>query len=201
MEIVKWILVAILGYGLGNISTGVIISRLVAKQDVRSQGSGGTGTTNMFRLLGMKASLLTMVGDMLKAIAASLIGKLLCGDVGGLLGGVLAVAGHNWPVVLGFRGGKGIAATAGALIVNQPWLALVLVPLALVGIRLIGIVSLVSLGGITVYLILTFIFYWGNWPFCLFALLLWGMAFYSHRANIKRILDGTEKNNRLNFSK
>lgn len=197
----KYILVGVIGYLLGNISTGVIISRLIAKEDVRKQGSGNAGTTNMFRMLGMKASLLTMVGDMLKAVLASLIGIWVAGEVGGLVGGLLAVAGHNWPVFLGFKGGKGIAATAGTMFVNQPILALILVPLAILSIRIIGIVSVVSLCGVTLYMVLTLIFSWGNWPMCVFAVLLWAMAFYSHRANIVRILNGTEKNNRLNFKK
>lgn len=205
LEIAKWILTILVGYFLGNISFGVILSNLIAKQDVRSQGSGSTGTTNMFRMLGMKASLMTLVGDLIKALLASLVGRLLLGDLGSLAGGLMAVAGHNWPIIYRFKGGKGIAATAGAILGNQPLFAIILLPLALVSIRLIGIVSIVSLGAVSVYTIGIFITHfalgWYEWPTLIFAVLLLFMAFFSHRSNIKRLMDGTEKNNRLDFSK
>ncbi len=201
VEILKWVFVGLAGYFLGNFHTGILISKAIAHQDVRSQGSGNAGTTNMFRMLGMKASLLTLVGDMLKAVLASLIGLWLLGEYGALLGGALCTAGHNWPVLLKFKGGKGIACTAGTLLVTEPIVALILLPLSLVAIRIIGIVSVVSIGAVSIALAMTFVMKWGNWPYIVYIVALWAMAIFSHRANIKRLIAGTEKNNRLNFSK
>jgi glycerol-3-phosphate acyltransferase PlsY len=152
-------------------------------------------------MLGMKFSLLTLLGDMFKAATASLLGLWLLGEYGALLGGAAAVAGHNWPAALKFQGGKGIAATAGTLLISQPIVALILLPLSLLAIRLIGIVSVVSMGAVTLALIMTCAMKWGDWPYIAYITLLWAMAIFSHRANIRRLIDGTEKNNRLDFRK
>ncbi len=196
-----WLAVGLIGYLLGNIHASVILSRAIAKRDVRGQGSGNPGTTNVFRMMGMKFSFITLAGDMLKAVLASLLGLWLLGEYGALLGGAMAVAGHNWPLVLKFKGGKGIAATAGTLLVCEPVVALILLPLALAAIRVIGIVSIVSMGAVSIALIMTFVMKWGDWPYIAYIIALWAMAIFSHRANIGRLIDGTEKNNRLNFRK
>ena len=100
------ILVNVIGYLLGSISTGVVISKALSKTDIRTHGSGNAGTTNMLRVLGRKAALLTFIGDMLKGIIAVFIGKwLVGGELGGLLGVVGAVLGHYYPLYFGFKGG------------------------------------------------------------------------------------------------
>lgn len=116
---VKLLVIAVCGYMLGNISAGMIISNHLAKIDIRQHGSKSTGATNMFRVLGAKASLLTLFGDALKGALACLLGLWLLGrdgvtlggvflegPIGVYLGGVCAVLGHMWPVVYKFRGGK-----------------------------------------------------------------------------------------------
>ena len=115
-------LTLLLGYLLGSISTGVVLSRLFGHTDIRSQGSGNSGTTNMLRVMGKKFALLTLAGDMLKGILAVLIGKALVGGVSGeILGAFGAILGHNFPVFFGFKGGKGIATSFGCLLVVFPW--------------------------------------------------------------------------------
>ena len=119
------LIVIVAGYLLGSISTGVVLSRLFAKTDIRSQGSGNAGTTNMLRVLGRKMALLTFIGDMLKGIIAVFIGKwLIGGELGGLLGVVGAVLGHYYPLYFGFKGGKGIATSFGSLLFVFPVQAL-----------------------------------------------------------------------------
>jgi glycerol-3-phosphate acyltransferase PlsY len=199
--VLPWVFVGVAGYFLGNIHTGIIISRLIAKQDVRDQGSGNAGTTNMFRMLGMKASLLTLLGDMLKAILAGLIGLFVLGEYGALLGGAACVVGHNWPVLLGFRGGKGIAATAGTLLISEPIVFLIMFPLALLFIGIIKVVSIVSIVAVSLCVVLTFVTRWGDWPHIAYIVALWAMAIFSHRSNIKRLMDGTEFERKLDFSK
>ena len=103
---VKLILTLVIGYLLGSISTGVIISRVFGHKDIRSEGSGNSGTTNMLRVMGKKYALLTFVGDLLKGIVAVLIGKAWLGtQAGEIVGAFGAILGHNFP--LRFQGRKG----------------------------------------------------------------------------------------------
>lgn len=109
-ENVKLVLTLIIGYLLGSISTGVIVSRVFGHKDIRSEGSGNSGTTNMLRVMGKKYALLTFAGDLFKGIAAVLIGKAWLGtQAGEIVGAFGAILGHNFPLYFGFKGGKGIA--------------------------------------------------------------------------------------------
>ena len=102
----KIILTVLIGYLLGSISTGVVLSKLFANTDIRTQGSGNAGTTNMLRILGRRMALFTFIGDMLKGIIAVFIGKALVGGAfGGMLGVTGAVLGHYYPLYFGFKGG------------------------------------------------------------------------------------------------
>ena len=96
--------------------------------DVRKHGSGGTGATNMLRTYRLKAALLTFAGDAAKAALAVLLGRYLAGFEGGCVAAVFAIVGHMWPLYFGFRGGKGIACTVGAIAVLYP---ILLVPLVI----------------------------------------------------------------------
>ena len=102
-ENVKLVLTLIIGYLLGSISTGVIVSRVFGHKDIRSEGSGNSGTTNMLRVMGKKYALLTFAGDLFKGIAAVLIGKTWLGtQAGEIVGAFGAILGHNFPLYFGF---------------------------------------------------------------------------------------------------
>ena len=124
----RYILCAAAAYLLGSISTGVLLSRRLFHDDVRKHGSGGTGATNMLRTYRLKAALLTFAGDAAKAALAVLLGRYLAGFEGGCVAAVFAIVGHMWPLYFGFRGGKGIACTVGAIAVLYP---ILLVPLVI----------------------------------------------------------------------
>ena len=113
----RYILCAAAAYLLGSISTGVLLSRRLFHDDVRKHGSGGTGATNMLRTYRLKAELLNFAGDAAKAALAVLLGRYLAGFEGGCVAAVFAIVGHMWPLYFGFRGGKGIACTVGAIAV------------------------------------------------------------------------------------
>ena len=113
----RYILCAAAAYLLGSISTGVLLSHRLFHDDVRKHGSGGTGATNMLRTYRLKAALLTFAGDAAKAALAVLLGRYLAGFEGGCVAAVFAIVGHMWPLYFGFRGGKGIACTVGAIAV------------------------------------------------------------------------------------
>ena len=98
MNWLRYFLVAVIAYLLGNFSTGVVVSKAFAHTDIRTQGSGNAGATNVLRTYGWLPSVLTLVGDALKAIIAALLGRAIAGDTGMQIAGVATVIGHNWPV-------------------------------------------------------------------------------------------------------
>ena len=198
----KYVLIALIGYALGNISVGIIIARLYGIKDIRKVGSGNAGTTNVLRNLGWVPSVMTLAGDCLKALIAALIGQLLCGDVGAVVGGTFAMLGHDFPAAFKFRGGKGIASALGMILIVEPLVALAL---TIVVIVIAGTTGYVSLGSVTV----CFLYPVGiaiakagdpcfgvHMAFAVFAALL---SLFQHRKNIQRLMKGEE--NRLDFSK
>ncbi len=193
------LIVIVAGYLLGSISTGVVLSRLFAKTDIRSQGSGNAGTTNMLRVLGRKMALLTFIGDMLKGIIAVFIGKwLIGGELGGLLGVVGAVLGHYYPLYFGFKGGKGIATSFGSLLFVFPVQALLAFAVFLI---LVAVTHYISVGSIAAAITLPLLIVITRFQeptlwiitVCIGASVVW-----RHRANIKRLMNHTE--NKLDFS-
>ena len=193
------ILTVVVGYLLGSISTGVVISKLVARKDIRTEGSGNAGTTNMLRVLGRKMALFTFIGDMLKGIIAVLIGKMLVGgEFGGVLGSAGALIGHTYPLFFGFKGGKGIATGFGSLLFVFPLQALAAFTLFLI---LVFVTHYVSVGSIAAafalptFVLLTHL----DQP------LLWCITYvaglfviWNHRGNIKRLLAHSER--KLDFN-
>lgn len=202
MKVLMYIIAAVIGYLLGNFSTGLIIGRCFGKIDIREHGSGNAGTTNVLRTLGWFPSILTLVGDALKAVLASLIGKWLGGEIGMIVGGLFCIIGHNWPVFFHFRGGKGIASTLGMVIVCHHWWALALFLPWLAIVALTRYVSVASIAMSFIYPVITAVVFW-NHPYgaahiiaiCVMAV----SAVFSHRANISRLIHGNE--NRLDFAK
>ena len=198
----KIILVLIIGYLLGSLNTSILVGKLYGT-DIRKHGSGNAGMTNTLRTLGKVAALLVIIGDMLKGILAFIIGNLIINSIppeisidvigiGGMAGGIAAIAGHNWPLYFGFKGGKGIL-TSFSVVLMMDWK----LGLILLGIFLIIVVStrFVSLGSIIASIAFPITaFIKGNGiVFTVFAALLAVLATIMHRSNIKRLLTGTER--------
>ena len=194
-----YLLAALIGYALGNISTGIIVGKSTANVDIRQHGSGNAGTTNMLRTLGWLPSVLTLIGDVLKALAAGLIGRAVAGENGAVIGGIFAVVGHNWPAALGFKGGKGIAASLGAILVVDPAMGFIMLGIQIIILAATRYMSVASIFTTTLYMVSTLIFRFGRWDLFALSVAVWGLALYSHKANIIRLKNGTE--NRLDFSK
>lgn len=189
----KFILIAIISYLIGNISFAYILGKLFEKKDVREYGSGNAGATNALRTFGKKIGAMTLIGDALKGVAAVLIGRQLGGQDGAYLAGALVIIGHNWPALLKFRGGKGVAATIGVMIVINPFLTSLCVVLGIIIIIFTKTVSLGSIIGISLAPIVAVVFVR---PFDLqlfiFCLFIAGMSVFRHKSNIKRLLEGKE---------
>ena len=197
----RYAVIVVAGYLLGNISMGLIVSERY-HMDIREHGSGNAGTTNVLRTLGWLPSVLTLVGDVLKSFLACMLGKWLAGAPGLLVGGFMAVVGHNWPAFSGFRGGKGMAASLGIIFALSWQMALGFLGLEVLVAALTGYVSVASLTTAVAFPIVMGIVYRNSpdfWMYFIFAILLAAAAIFSHRANIRRLLSGTE--NRLNFKK
>lgn len=195
---IKYAIVIVISYLLGSLNFAIIFSKAFLKTDVRDYGSGNAGSTNAYRLMGGKRTVLVMLGDILKGVVAALLAGALFGElhqfggIGKLVAGVAVVLGHVFPVYFGFKGGKGVL-TAAAM-------------LALFDVRVVGIVLAVfliavlltryiSLGSILAAFSLPFamlLLYGWNLPYIVIGLCLGAFVIYLHRANIRRLLSGTE---------
>ncbi len=186
---VPFILVLI-AYLLGNFSTAFIVGKFVGKIDIRNHGSGNAGSTNVFRTLGLKAGLMAFIGDSLKGVLAVYLARRFGGDTVALVAGVAAIVGHNWPAVLKFKGGKGIATSIGVVLMIHPSSALICIGIGVIILILFKYVSLASVSAIA--LLPIFIYPQGR-DYLIFSIIISIMAIYRHRGNIQRLIDGTEK--------
>ena len=135
-----------IGYLLGSLPFGLIIAWMAKRVDVRDYGSGKTGMTNVLRTVGVKAAALSMALDMGKSILAVILARVFFDEPAAeVAAAVAALIGHNWPVYVGFRGGRGTASGLGGLFILSPWAGLVA---ALVGVTTIATTRWVSLGSI-----------------------------------------------------
>lgn len=196
----KIILSIVIGYALGNVSTGLIISKLGSGMDIRDAGSGNAGATNVLRTLGWMPSLLTFVGDALKGVLAALIGMWLCGQTGIICGGLASIIGHNWPAAFGFKGGKGISTSFGVILVLQPYDAPWLLLVMAIALYFTKTVSIGSICAAATYAIINiFQTMLSNTPVFVFSVIVAVMAIFQHRANISRLIKHSE--NSLDFKK
>lgn len=193
------LLSAIVGYFIGCISFGYIAGKIFKGRDIRDVGSGNAGTANVIRNFGWVPGLITFAGDVLKGVAASLIGFGLAGWEGACIGGLMAVIGHILPFYLKFKGGKGVATSFGVFLVIMSWQALIVFALCVVLIAVTKTMSVGSLAGTALMGILSWVFYLTQWwlPITsiwvpLTSTVLFVLVFYSHRANIKRLAEGKE---------
>jgi acyl phosphate:glycerol-3-phosphate acyltransferase len=187
-----YLLCTVIGYILGCFSTAYIVGRVFGNLDIHEHGSGNVGTTNIMRTLGIKAGIITFIGDAFKGVLAVWIGQWIGHEIGGYICGIAAVIGHTWPIFLKFKGGKGIATSLGTILALQPIIALIMLIVAIGLIALTRYVSLASVGGALAFPIISIITKWDNKPLIVFSLLLGFMAVYKHKENIKRLIQGKE---------
>lgn len=189
--LIKYILVSVAAYLLGNFATAYLVAKAAGKIDIREHGSGNAGSTNVFRVLGAKAAALVFLGDALKGVAAVLLGKYLGGSYGELLAGILVVIGHNWPLLLGGKGGKGIATTIGVMLAIDPLIVAFIVAIGVVLIAITRYVSLASVTGVIIFPV-SMIVTQKPMEYIVFSVVLSAMALYKHRPNIERLIQGSE---------
>lgn len=186
------LLVVGIAYLLGSISFSYWITKILLGTDIRLHGSKNAGATNMLRTVGKGPALAVFLLDMLKGMAAVGIAWSLIGEPFWMMSaGIAAIVGHNWPVFLGFRGGKGIATTIGVTTLLTFAAALSAGIVAIIAILVTRYVSLGSLLFATGLPIAIFLF---NYPtsYVYLSLVITVMAFIRHSTNIKRLLQGKE---------
>lgn len=189
----------IVSYLLGCINGAYIFSKSVKNEDIRTYGSGNAGATNALRTYGFFSGALVFVIDFLKGVVT--IGLCYIFKQSSfviLLCALLCVAGHNWPVFMGFKGGKGVSASAGILVMVDYKLALVAI---LIGVILALITRMVSVGSLTALTLsaIFFIVFRVDIFYIILACILCVLSIYQHRKNIVRIIHGNE--NKLTFGK
>lgn len=206
------IISAVVSYLLGSLNFGIIISKSLNKDDVRSHGSGNAGSTNMLRNYGKKYAVMTIIGDMLKVAVAIIIsfiivrkmGNISLAENGGayILGidarmftksfsGLFCVLGHIFPCFFGFKGGKGVA-TAGGMVFMIDWrIALILLAIFAIIVLITKYVSLGSIAMAVFYPVFIFIFY-KSLPLALLSLIFTLIVLLAHRENIKKLINHTE---------
>lgn len=201
--VISIVITAVIAYLLGNLNGAVVVSRIVAHEDVRTKGSGNAGLTNFTRNYGAHTSVFVILIDVGKAVAACLIGGLLLKSHGHYtdgvaLGGLFVILGHDFPALLGFKGGKGILSGVTVALMLDWRIGLFVFGIFLVAYFL---TKYVSLGSVLSSGSFGFFYAWAHWGegwfpivvgFCLSGLIVW-----MHRGNIVRLVKGEERKTNL----
>ncbi len=187
----------LIGYLCGCIQSAYLIGKFVGKIDIREVGSGNAGTTNIMRTLGKKAGFATFFLDILKTFLAAIIAHLIFKEqeyiLVALYAGLGVIIGHNWPIFLGFKGGKGVACTLAAVFVLLDWRIMLIAYSLCAIVLLIG--KMVSLASISfaISLPILFVIFGYQTEAVIMSVIFMAFIVLRHISNIKRILNGTER--------
>ncbi len=192
-----YVLIIVLAYLIGCVSSAYIISKALFGIDIRTQGSKNAGTTNALRTFGFKAGLVTFLGDYFKGTIAVLLAIFIAykghldADLAKYIAALAVVAGHNWPVFLKFKGGKGVATTYGAMLAIAPLPTLASMLFFIIIVLVTKYVSVASICGVCLFPVLMYMRsdYVGVWVCILLSI----SVIYKHKENIKRLLKGQER--------
>ena len=201
---IRFLATALVGYFLGNLNGAFIMYRLLTHEDIRKSGSGNAGLTNFMRNFGPSKAVWVLVIDIGKAVLACLLGKLMLAPLGmpmaGLMVGALAVSlGHDFPALLGFHGGKGIVCGFSVALCADWRCALIILAIFVVTMFITRYVSLSSVLGAVGFCISFLVLHWHEPVVAVLGVAIGLLAIFMHRANIKRLIAGTEK--KATFSK
>lgn len=185
-----WVLALLLGYALGSVPWGLLLTKAAGLGDIREIGSGNIGATNVLRTGNKGLAAATLVLDAAKGAVALLLAQWLWGPEAGLVGGFGAMLGHAFPVWLGFKGGKGVATGGGVLLAASWWLGLATLAVWLAVVAATRISSAGALAACVATPVIALLA--GRADLALFAAGIAALVVIRHRANIARLLAGTE---------
>lgn len=188
------LLVIVMGYLIGGISFSYIVGKLWKGIDIRQHGSGNAGATNTLRVLGTVPGIAVLLLDCFKGVAVVLIAQVVTNKdpILMIVAGIMAIIGHNWPIYLGFKGGKGVATTIGVVA------TLVFVPSlisAIIALVILFITRYVSLASIVFALLIPIFVFILEYPsiYIIVTLIMAVLVCLRHKENIKRLFNGTER--------
>ncbi|MDT8317376.1 MAG: glycerol-3-phosphate 1-O-acyltransferase PlsY [bacterium] len=194
------LLLILFAYLMGSIPTGVVLARVYGVKDITKEGSGNIGATNVGRVAGKKAGIITLAGDALKGVIPILVVMAVSGSVEWLIAAAALAAflGHIYPVFNDFKGGKGVATALGIFLTISPLSALAamlafIIPVAIY--RYVSLGSIVAAGLIPAFVGI----FSGSSAYIILSAIIGGIVIYRHKDNIKRLLNGEE--NSLNKGK
>lgn len=194
----EFILIMLIAYFIGSLNFAILISKAVLKKDIRNYGSKNAGSTNALRVMGGKLATCVLIGDILKAFLAVLIGFNMGSDEGKLLAGIFVIVGHIYPLYFKFKGGKGVATAAGMLLAFDLRMFAILFVIFFTVLFITRFVSLSSMSAGAFLPFGMYIFY--KEPiFVLTGILIFLGLIYMHRTNIVRLIHHEE--NKISFSK
>jgi glycerol-3-phosphate acyltransferase PlsY len=187
---------AAIGYLLGSIPTGLLVGRFARGIDIREYGSGNTGFTNVLRTAGLRWGAVALLGDLAKGVIPVVVARLLSDEpYVQAVAGLAAVAGHDWPVFAGFRGGRGVATSFAAALAMNPIAAAAVVPVAGGLLAVTRIMSVMSVGMAPVVAVVFVILAATgvhSWAYAVYSIVVAALIVVLHRENLKRLLAGTE---------
>ena len=193
MNLFLFIIIVFAVYLIAAVPTGLVLSRILGYEDVRSKGSGNIGATNVYRVAGKLPGILTLTGDILKGLLPILLIKQFLSPSMTQLGivGAVAILGHCYPIYLKFQGGKGVATALGIFLVLSPFAVL---GASVIFVAAVAISRFISLGSIFAAMTVPFLMLMLNQPepLVISALFISLLVIWRHRSNIKRLLDGSE---------
>ena len=204
INLVSAAIMAAAAYLIGSVNFSIILSKLIAGKDIRESGSGNAGATNMLRTYGKKMGALTLLLDVLKGVVTVWLVKELSDSITfAYFAGLFVILGHNFPVYFGFKGGKGVATSLGVVFVLDWKAGLIVAVIAILIMALTRYVSLGSICGGALFIIIEFVkaLITGDISAVrlICTVLIGGLLIVRHHANIKRLLNGTE--NKLGAAK
>ena len=193
MNTLLFIFILIVIYLIAAIPTGIVLAKVMGYEDVRDKGSGNIGATNVYRVAGKLAGVLTLAGDILKGFLPLLACKTWLAPTPAQLGiaCAMAIVGHCYPVYLKFRGGKGIATALGIFLVMSP---IAVLGAAIVFGITVATTRFISLGSVLAAMSAPLLVLMLNQPQPIFlaTLFIAALIVWRHRSNIKRLMDGSE---------
>ena len=201
--VIPVIITAVIAYLMGNLNGAVLISRAVAHEDVRTKGSGNAGLTNFTRNYGAHTSVFVILIDVGKAVAACLLGGLLLKGYGHYmdgvaLGGLFVILGHDFPALLGFKGGKGILSGVTVALMLDWRIGLFVFGIFLLAYALTKYVSLGSVLSSGAFGPIYAVAHWGEGAFpIVVGFILSALIVWMHRGNIVRLIKGEERKTNL----
>lgn len=182
---------ALMGYAFGCIPCSYLTSKMLGHIDIRNYGSGNTGATNVYRVLGKKAGILAFLGDFLKGLIPALIGSAMAGQEAAAVASLFAVIGHCYPATLKFKGGKGVATSAGMIFGTAPIIGVILITLQFVLLFVTKYMSLASIISAVLFPIL--VYFTDPTPvYQIASVFLALLVIFRHHTNIRKLLKGEE---------